>query len=259
MSSSAKFITEVDHRVPATPNSPEAPADIPDSVPAAGAKPRRQRRKEARPGEIIAAAMALFAEKGFAATRLDDVARQAGVAKGTLYVYFSTKEDLFRAVAKQAFVSDFAAINDVLQDVDGSLSEVLSRLHGLFAHLQGESAVPAILRMIIAESRNFPDLAAIWQDEVALPLIDRLAAIIERAQERGEVREGDARLYAFSITGPLSIALLYNDCFGGLGSFTPDLHALTEQHFEVLQNGLFENGGAKLVHGSGGIVLLRAA
>ena len=66
------------------------------------ARPRWERRKEARPAELLAAALELFVEKGYAGTRLDDVAQRAGVSKGTLYLYFENKEDLFKAVVRES-------------------------------------------------------------------------------------------------------------------------------------------------------------
>ncbi len=85
-----------------------------------GAKTPRSRRKEARPGELLAAALDLFVEKGFAATRVEEVAQRAGVSKGTLFLYFSSKEDLFKAVVRENISGRFAEWNDELDRYEGN-------------------------------------------------------------------------------------------------------------------------------------------
>src|SRR6266550_2802235 len=103
--------------------------------------PRWQRRAEDRPREICAAALEVFAEKGFAAARLDEIARRAGVSKGTLYLYFKDKEDLFRAVVRMFLAG--------------------------FAEREARLPIGAVAKMVVGESRNFPELARVWHDEVA--------------------------------------------------------------------------------------------
>src|SRR3954469_17483804 len=124
------------------------------------------RRKQERPAEIISAAMDEFVEKGFAATKLTDVAKRAGVAKGTLFRYFETKEQLFHAVVKHALTANLSAIEQAAVVFDGSLSELIPMLLNRAAGRMGDSRFPAILRMVLSESRAFPNLARIWHDEV---------------------------------------------------------------------------------------------
>jgi AcrR family transcriptional regulator len=204
----------------------------------AGEKPRRQRRKQARPGEIIDAAMDVFAEKGFAATKLEEVARRAGVAKGTLYLYFETKDDLFRAVARAAIASNLEAIERAATAFDGSLADLVPLLLARAASGMGDNRIPAIARMVIAEARSFPDLARIWHDDVASKVLGLVTCIVARAQARGEVAEGDPRLHAFSILGPMLAALLFHQVFGGVGAPLPDLGALATQHANTVLRGL---------------------
>jgi transcriptional repressor AefR-like protein len=98
--------------------------------------------------------------------------------------------------------------------------------------------VPAIARMVIGESRNFPDLARIWHDDVVASVIGMLTGIIARAQARGEVAPGDPRLHAFSLMGPMVMAMLFREVFGGVGGNPPDLPALAEQHARSALRGL---------------------
>src|SRR6516165_8529969 len=151
---------------------------------------RWRRRKEARPQEILAAALALFAERGFAATRLDDVARRAGVTKGTLYLYFPNKQELFEAVVRQALVPNLErgeALLDEADDADEPAALMLERLMRSWAEL-ALSPAGAIPKIIVSEAGNFPKLARFYQETV----VDRGMALMRRVLclgiERGEFR-----------------------------------------------------------------------
>jgi AcrR family transcriptional regulator len=202
----------------------------------AAATPRR-RRKEARPSEIIEAALALFSERGFGATRLEDVARRAGVAKGTVFVYFSTKEDLFRAVAQSVLASHLDRLQAAASCFDKPMTEVVPLLLGQAAAAIGQGQLPAMMRLLIAESRQFPDLAGVWHDEVVAKVLGLLTAMIEQAQARGEIRSGKAQLFAFSILGPMLASALFREVFRDT-ALPPDLHELATQHAQVVLGGL---------------------
>jgi AcrR family transcriptional regulator len=199
---------------------------------------RWQRRKDARPAEIIDAAISIFTEKGYAATRLDEVARRAGIAKGTLYLYFDTKEDIFRAAAHHAFESNLHAIGAADSAPWASLRERLPELLLRLVDVANENRLSAIFRMVISESRLFPDLARIWHDDVASRILDMIAALVVQAQIRGEVRDGDPRLFAFSITGPLLAGMLFRETYGAFSRHTPQLTALAIQHATTVLDGL---------------------
>src|SRR5689334_19895810 len=126
---------------------------------------RWRRRKTARPGEIVGAALACFAEYGFAATRLDDVARRAGVTKGTLYLYFPTKEELFKAVVRQTIVPNIARGEAMVDEGAESAPAALARLVAAWAEMTGTPA-GAIPKIVLAESGNFPDIARFYFEEV---------------------------------------------------------------------------------------------
>jgi transcriptional repressor AefR-like protein len=98
--------------------------------------------------------------------------------------------------------------------------------------------VPAIARMVIGDSRNFPDLARIWHDDVVTSVIGMVTGIIARARARGEVAPGDPRLHAFSLMGPMVMAMLFREVFAGVGANLPDLQALADQHARAALRGL---------------------
>lgn len=199
--------------------------------------PKWNRRKDARPTEIIGAAMTLFAETGFANTKLEDVARRAGVVKGTLYRYFDTKEALFRAVVRHLLTNHLHDVEKAALAFEGSLAEFVPMLLKRAAQRLGDERLPGLARMVLAESRTFPDLAAVWHDELATRMLNLIAGVIAKAQKRGEVRTGDPRLYAFSVLGPMAMAILYREVFGS-GPMAPDLDKLANQHAETILRGL---------------------
>ncbi len=200
--------------------------------------PKWRRRKAARPAEIIDAALQVFADCGFAAAKLDDIARRAGVAKGSLYLYFETKEDLFRAVVRAAVAPNVEDIKAVAQAFDGPFDQLVPILLMRAATFMADSRLPAVARMVIGESRNFPDLARVWHDDVVAPVVGTLAQLVARAQARGEAGPGDPRLQAFSLLGPLIMAVLFRDVFAGITRDPPNLLALAEQHARTMLDGL---------------------
>lgn len=199
---------------------------------------RWQRRKDARPAEIIESALSAFADKGFAAAKLDDIARDAGVAKGTLYLHFETKEDLFRAVVRTAIAPQIDAIKASAEVFSGPFLKLAPRILLAIALAMEESRLPALVKMVIGESRNFPDLARIWHDDLLCKAIDALSGVITRAQARGELSAGNPRLHAFSLVGPMLMAMLYRSVFAGISIELPDLKELAAQHAKTALAGM---------------------
>jgi AcrR family transcriptional regulator len=148
----------------------------------------RQRRKDARPQELLDAALQLFVEKGFAATRSEEVAARAGVSKGTLYLYFPSKEELFKAVVRTNLSSLIAEGQQIADADEGPTSELLRRLMQTWWQRVGFTAAGGISKIIVAEVRNFPDLAQFYVDEVVLPAHKLLAGTLQRGIDRGEFR-----------------------------------------------------------------------
>ncbi|HZU51032.1 MAG TPA: TetR/AcrR family transcriptional regulator [Sphingomicrobium sp.] len=202
------------------------------------ANPKWLRRSEDRPREICAAALEVFAENGFAAARVDEIARRAGVSKGTLYLYFNDKEDLFRAVVRDAIAPNVQAITAASSSWDARFSDFVRLFLSGFAERESRLPLGAVAKIVIGESRNFPELARVWHNEVASKALDALAQVIERAQKRGEVREGDARLFAFSLLGPMVVGALWRATLVPVGGTEVDLTSLAKQHAETVLAGL---------------------
>lgn len=144
-------------------------------------KPRWERRKDARPQELLAAALDLFVERGYAATRLDEVAARAGVSKGTLYLYFDNKEELFKAVVRENMVPQLADAEELIARYDGHTSALLRTCIRNLWNRIGSTKLSGISKLMIAESGNFPDVARFYHEEV----VSRGEALIRRIVERG--------------------------------------------------------------------------
>lgn len=201
-------------------------------------KPKFQRRAEDRPREICAAALQVFAEKGFAAAKLDEIARRAGVSKGTLYLYFKDKEQLFRAVVRDAVVPNVERLRGGLIQTGLPFGELVRLFLSHFVEVTNRVPVGAVAKMVISESRNFPELAKVWHDEVVSKALGTIAALIEMAQAKGEVRPGDARLHAFTLMGPMLMGVIYRETLEPVGGEPLDLGALASQHVETVLAGL---------------------
>ena len=200
---------------------------------------RWRRRKEARPGEILDAALACFAEHGFAATRLDDVAHRAGLTKGTLYLYFPNKEELFKAVVAQALVPNLERGEALLSEAaePQSTAALLAEVMRGWAEL-ASSPAGAIPKIVVSEAGNFPDLARCYREQV----VDRGMALLRRVLQlgiaRGEFRALDLDDTVRCVVAPLLMAMLWRHSLGRheLAGFDPD--ALCQTHLQLLLNGL---------------------
>lgn len=179
-----------------------------------GSRPRRVRRKEARPGELLDAALSLFVEKGFAATRVEEVASLAGVSKGTLFLYFPSKEDLFKAVVRENIAGKFDEWNQELDAFAGCSSELVRYcMHSWWERI-GMTAASGITKLIMSEARMYPELAAFYQHEVIDPGDQLLHKILNRGIQRGEFRSIDVDYAVYSLISPMIFLLMWKHSLG---------------------------------------------
>lgn len=171
--------------------------------------PPRSRRKEARPQEILEAAFALFAEKGYAATKMEDIARAAGVSRGTPYVYFPNKEELFKAVLRGLLLPRLQEGEARLQALAHlSAGEQLCALLHMWWQLQGETPLAALPKLMIAEAGNFPEVAELYQKEFVEPGDAMIRALLERGIASGEFRPMDVEYALHVICAPVVMAMV---------------------------------------------------
>ena len=197
----------------------------------------RSRRKDARPGEIIAAALASFAERGYAATKLEDVAAAAGISKGTIYLYFPTKEHLFRAVVEQAVLPNVEAAEGDLASHTGSSADLLRMLAQRFLRLL-DSDLTAVPKLVVAESGNFPEIAQFYADAVLRRAFRLVEGILARGVARGEFRPLDVHATLPLFAGPFLLLALWKHSLGRHTDLSFDPRAVAEAHIGTLLRGL---------------------
>lgn len=172
----------------------------------------RQRRKAARPHELLEAALTLFVEKGLAATRAEEVAKLAGVSKGTLYLYYPSKDELFKAVVRAYLTQVIAEGHELVDQYEGNTSDLLHLLAHTWWSRVGASKASGLLVLIMAEARNFPELAQFYVDEVVAPSHALLARAVQRGTDRSEFRPMDVTSVVHALIAPVQFLILYRQC-----------------------------------------------
>ncbi|QDD63125.1 TetR/AcrR family transcriptional regulator [Herbaspirillum seropedicae] len=177
---------------------------------ASAKEPRWERRKQDRPQELLAAALQLFVERGYAATRLEDVAAQAGVSKGTLYLYFDSKESLFKSVVRAHMLPLLDEAEARVDSHDGHTADLLREL--ILGWWQGacRSGLKGIAKLMLAESGNFPELARFYHEEITSRGDATLVRVLERGMARGEFRPLDAHALKKVIAAPIMMLMLWD-------------------------------------------------
>jgi AcrR family transcriptional regulator len=201
-------------------------------------EPRWTRRKHARPEEITAAALESFVERGYAGTRLEDVAARAGISKGTLYLYFENKEDLFKAVVREGLVSPIAEIRGVIDQFEGSTFDLLRKLLFGWWERVGATHVSGIPKLIFAEAGNFPELARFYVAEVVDPGHEVIVALVKRGIARGEFRAVDPDSAAQMIAAPMVFLNMWCRSLANHASRAIDPKKFLETHLDMLRHAL---------------------
>lgn len=201
-------------------------------------KPRWERRKDARPQELLAAALELFVERGFASTRLEDVAKRAGVSKGTLYLYFTNKEELFKAVVRNTVVPAIDAAEEDIAGFEGHSADLLRRVvHGWWERM-GMTNASGIIKLVMAEAGNFPDLARFYQEEVIARGTRATAVMLKRAIERGEFRQIDINVMTQVLIAPVLMLMTWKHSVGPCAHGQLDAPAFIDAFLDMALHGL---------------------
>ncbi len=193
--------------------------------------PRYRRRKEDRPQEITAAALDAFAEKGYAATRVEEVAKRAGVSKGLLYLYFKTKEELFKAVVKSVVIRRVDALIDTVETTELSSEEFVRGPLLSFMKKVPASPVAVVVRLLLAEGRKHPDLADYYYDNVVSKGLAAMHRVLTRGVERGEFRQCAATEQPHLLVAPVMLSIVWGIVFAGKAL---DTDALIETQIDML-------------------------
>ena len=198
--------------------------------------PRRQ-RKERRAEEILDAAFAEFSRSGYAATKLDDIANRVGVTKGTIYVYFDSKEHLFISMMRQMLKPALEDIQGLLQSPSDSASSLLLKyLRFTYRRIVEDDRGREVARMLIAESGRFPELADRWHEEIMRPIHDAFGKIIKKGMDSGEFRSSTIRDFPQVVFAPAALLHMWTLLFGNRRQL--DLDRYLDAHIELIMNGL---------------------
>lgn len=199
----------------------------------------RRRRRHARPRELLEAALALVVEKGSAGVRAEDIAARAGVSKGTLYLYYPTKDDLLNALIAEGLLSH-VAIGAHETNHDTPSSDVLRDVLTAWQSALMRADAGGIFKLVYTEARNFPALADFWSIEVIEPARRLVSEIVVRGIDRGEFRPVDPDVVVHALVLPIVFMCLHrhaidpqmpSDCL----TSAPDLFS---RHFEIVLHGL---------------------
>jgi len=204
----------------------------------ATAKPRWRRRKDARPEEIISAALEVFADRGFAATKLEDVARRAGVTKGTIYLYFENKEALFKALIRQTIVPVLAQGEELAKSFTGSARELFERLVREYWRLVGETSLVGIPKLMMAEANNFPELARFYYEEVVTRGHRLMAGVLERGIKAGEFRRVNVAVATKLAMAPVMHAVIARKAFSACMPEGFDVGSYLDTHIDLYLHGI---------------------
>ena len=176
--------------------------------------PKRERRKEARPGELLDAALDLFVEKGFSATRAEEVAARAGVSKGTLFLYFQSKDDLFKAVVRENIANQFPTWQAEFVTFEGTSADMLRYALVSWWERIGKTRASGITKLVMSEAQNFPEIAEFYQEEVIKPGNAMIRRILERGVQSGEFRQLDLEQAVHIIVAPMIFLMMWKHSMG---------------------------------------------
>jgi AcrR family transcriptional regulator len=206
-------------------------------------RPRWQRRKEERPTEILDAALEVFAERGYAATRLEDVARRAGVTKGTMYLYFANKEALFKELVRKTTLPVVEMVEELVRTHRGSARDLVAQILRRRWEAIVDSPLSGIPKLMMSEAGNFPELSRWYHDQVISRASGAMARAIELGIESGEFRRVDPRRTAYLAVAPLLIAAMWKHSFSRCVELPFDSASYLESHLDIFLRGL-ERGGS---------------
>lgn len=203
-----------------------------------------RRRKDTRPAELLEAALQVFAEKGFAAARMEDIAARAGAAKGTLYLYFPSKEAVFEALVRSAVIANLERAEALIAAHEGPVGPLLRQAAATVAGIVRESPLAVLPRLLIGELHKFPELARFYRTEVIDRGLRLIAGLHRRGVERGEFRPADSEHVAKLVVAPVLLMAIWRTVLVPQGEAPVDPGPFLDLHVDTLLRGLAADPGA---------------
>jgi AcrR family transcriptional regulator len=208
--------------------------DVQEKKPA----PRWRRRKDTRPAEILAAALEIFGERGYDATRLEDVGRRAGCTKGTVFLYYESKSELFKAAVREAMSPMVRDTEQAVEEHQGSASELVTKVLRLRWEHMARTRLTGLVKLLLTETGKYPDLAKFYNDE----FYDRgqalLRKVIQKGVDSGEFRKLDVEQAARVVVAPLLFAAVWRHTFESVASTPIELDQYFTTSLEIMLAGL---------------------
>ena len=200
--------------------------------------PRWRRRKDTRPGEILAAAQEIFGERGYDATRLEDVGRRAGCTKGTVFLYYESKSELFKAAVREAMSSMVRHTEQAVEEHQGSARDLLTKVLRLRWEHMARTRLTGLVKLLLTETGKYPDLARFYNDE----FFDRgqalLRKVIQKGADKGEFRKVDVEQAARVVVSPLLFAAVWRHTFEPVVPAPIELDEYFNTSLEIMLAGL---------------------
>ena len=207
---------------------------------AAASRPRWERRKDSRPHELLAAALDLFVERGFAATRLEDVAARAGVSKGTLYLYFENKHELFKAVVREGIVPAIDEGEQFVEQYEGHTKDLFREFMQGWWRALGDPRVSGISKLVVSEAGNFPEIAAFYFEEVIARRNALIERVLKRGVARGEFRVIDVASVRSFLVAPILMLMMWRHAFGTCSGESIDPKTYIDSFIDFSLQGLLQ-------------------
>src|SRR5258706_10543790 len=199
---------------------------------------RWRRRKDARPQEILEAALSVFAEGAFSAWRMEQMAAGAGVSKGTISLYFDSKEAVFRALVHEMLGTQLARFADFARGSSGPVGPVIADiLRGIGEFIAASNRV-VLPKIVIAEAGNFPEVARIYREEVIENGLGLFAGLLKKGMASGEFRTLPIPHAVRLCIAPVLLAAIWRTTVAQLDSEPYDYAGLIETHIATLLRGL---------------------
>ena len=200
--------------------------------------PRWRRRKDTRPTEILTAAQEIFGERGYDATRLEDVGRRAGCTKGTVFLYYESKSELFKAAVREAMSAMVRDTEQAVEEHQGSARELLTKVLRLRWEHMARTRLTGLVKLLLTETGKYPDLARFYNDE----FFDRgqalLRRVIQKGVDKGEFRKVNVEQAARVVVSPLLFAAVWRHTFEPVVSSPIELEQYFNTSLEIMLAGL---------------------
>lgn len=203
--------------------------------------PRWQRKKDVRPQEILDAALELFVQQGFAATKVSQIARKAGVTPGTLYVYYKNKEAILQEVVMKTINPIYETSNAILENYDGPAEKLFSMLfQKWFEAVGGESKISGVPKLVVSEVANFPELADFYMKNILTPGANYIRRVLQYGVEKGTFHIEDMDMMVYLILSTLHGAVIDVHSFNVAGNLHIDMHAFEEKLHALILHGILK-------------------